>query len=123
MREIVNGESMLRVETPKFTVVSPQIYYDYWWHQDRIVRFDGRCINCGRRCYSTDDGDGDPRGILGDNAGCNLDASDFDMIGPEIVACFDCQNNGEEKYHNLIRLAKRKWKEKFPSPITFSVGK
>lgn len=114
MWELVNGERMLRKKEPSYTVSSPQVIYDTWRKVDRIMRFTGFCRSCHRRCYEFDDGENDPRGMLGDNAGCNLSADEFDMVGKDIICCFLCQNNDEATYNRIVAYAKKRWKERIP---------
>lgn len=98
------------VERILFTRSTPQRWHDDWRNTDRICRYYGTCISCGRRCYGFDDGENDPRGVLGDNAVSMFDASDYDMTGPDVVACFMCQND-ERLYNYGLDQAKKRWTE------------
>ena len=101
--------SNVRVDTLKFNTSKPQVYYCAWSGRDRVVRFTGNCVLCRTRTYACDDGGNDPRGVLGDHAACELSAADYDMTGPDLPACFLCQNDTEERYNRLMRRAKRRW--------------
>lgn len=45
-----------------------QLYDDAWRNTVRDLRWYGACIVCGRNVWAFDDGENDPRGVLGDNA-------------------------------------------------------
>lgn len=96
------------VERVTFTRNKPQLWHDVWRNKDRICRYRGDCISCGRRCYGFDDGENDPRGVLGDHAVDMFYASDYDMTGPDVVACFMCQND-YDRYQYGLGLAKKRW--------------
>lgn len=97
----------LEVQTVKFNRTRAQAYRQ--GSELRIVRFQGNCILCGTRTYGHDDGQDDPRGILGDHANASLVADEYDMAGPDVPACFLCQNDTEEKYKRLLARAMRRW--------------
>ncbi len=87
-------------------------YHCFYRNTDRTARFVGKCVLCNTRTYSFDDGDNDPRGVLGDHAADALIAEEYDMVGPDVPCCFLCQNDTSEKYEIALRLAKRKWHNK-----------
>ena len=90
-------------------VESPQTYPDPWRGTVRTVRYHGSCILCGTRTYGHDDGEDDPRGILGDHASSPIGPDEHGVpAGGEIPACFLCQNDTEERYLSLMRRAKRR---------------
>lgn len=85
-------------------------YKDDWrGGKVRIARYMGSCALCGIRTYGFDDGEDDPRGPLGDHANASMMAADFGMTGPDVPACFTCQNDTVEKYNRLVKIAKRRW--------------
>jgi len=100
-----------------FTVSSPQRWHDAWRHTDRVMRFYGPCTVCGTRTYAFDDGENDPRGVLGDHASDQLDlsehlsddeAAEVRRVGGVILpACFLCTND-YDRYHYLLTEATRK---------------
>jgi len=101
-----------------FTVDSPQKIRDAWRNTDRIMRYYGPCTVCGIRTYAFDDGDNDPRGMLGDHAADPftlsehvsqqeadaIKAADADVTLP---ACFCCTNE-YDCYQYLTETATRK---------------
>ena len=95
-----------------FRTSQPQSYYDGWRGHNRICRFRGKCIYCGTRTYAFDDGQNDPRGPLGDHAAMEFVADEYEMTGPDVPACFLCQNDTAEKYNAALDMAKRKWQPK-----------
>lgn len=104
------GRPPATVERISFQRSVTQIWHDSWRNTDRTCRYRGDCISCGRRCYGFDDGENDPRGVLGDHAVSMFYASDYDMTGPDIVACFMCQND-YDRYQYGLELAKRQWND------------
>lgn len=102
----------LEVESLDWRRSRPQAWRDAWrGNRLRVCRYVGRCVLCGTRTYAFDDGENDPRGVLGGHAADVLVAADFEMVGPDVVACFLCLNNDERRYDWAIRLAKREWTE------------
>lgn len=98
----------IRVEKLSFRRSGPQVWRDGWRGTDRIMRFDGCCVACGRRTYSFDDGENDPRGALGDHANSSLGASDYGAVGPDVPACFCCMNE-EHSYSYALEIARKRW--------------
>lgn len=86
----------------------PQSYKDFAG-QHRVVRFKGYCVSCGGRVYGHDDGDDDPRGVLGDKADASLVASDFKMEGPDVPCCYHCWNT-KLLYDKAVRKSLPHWK-------------
>ncbi len=96
----------------KFNTSKDQEYVDSWdGGKIRICKYDGKCILCGTRTYYFTDGGNDPRGPLGGHAASPLEASEYNMIGQTLPACFMCQNDSSEKYEHLLKIAKFYWKE------------
>jgi hypothetical protein len=116
--ETINGERVLRVDTPRWGIKGPQVWRDSWTGTERVMRFEGLCIGCGRRTYAFDDGGNDPRGILGDHAGCSFSAEEYDMQGPEVPCCFLCQNDTEAQYLYALGRAKARWRRWTPATVT-----
>ncbi len=96
-----------------FNVVSPQRWHDDWRNVDRVMRYYGTCKACGIRTYAFDDGENDPRGVLGDHANDSLElaehlnddeAAEVTRVGGvNVVACFCCTND----YHRYMALLDR----------------
>lgn len=101
---------LLRVEHPRYNLNAPQVWYDSWRNTDRVLRYRGRCVVCRTRTYGFDDGENDPRGVLGDRATSAYVAADHEMEGPDVPACFYCQND-EPRYRRGLDLAKRHWRQ------------
>jgi hypothetical protein len=80
-----------------------------WSGQERRCHFVGHCILCNRRTYAMEDGDNDPRGILGDHAVAPLFAGEHGKVGSPLPACFFCQNDSEQRYRALMDEAHILW--------------
>lgn len=99
-----------------FAVDSPQKWHDCWRGVDRVMRFYGACAACGRRTYAFDDGENDPRGVLGDHAADTIElaehlseaeAMEVDAVGGvTLPACFMCTND-YDAYTYLLDRARR----------------
>lgn len=103
-----------RVERLNFRLSGPQVIADEWrGGKDRICRFQGACTYCRRRTYAFDDGENDPRGMLGDHAASPATASEYGYRGPDVPACFGCMNE-EHSYDVISDLAKRRYWKPIP---------
>ncbi|WP_432983136.1 class I SAM-dependent methyltransferase [Dactylosporangium sp. CA-233914] len=102
------------VDTPQFTAAAAvsmpvQVRYDSWTGRDRILRYQGRCAQCRWLLWGFDDGDNDPRGVLGPfSAGLSLDPGECGLAGPEIGLCPGCASTGE-RYRSAYRRARQHW--------------
>ena len=83
--------------------------YKDWAGEVRTVQFVGRCAVCNRRAY--DDGYNDPRGALGFHAASWLVASEYSMIGEDVLLCSNCSNNNAELYRRGLKIAMEQWTE------------
>jgi hypothetical protein len=70
-----------------------QIWHDGWRNADRILRFMGNCLSCSRATWSFDDGENDPRGILGAAAYWPV-GLEHHGVNHEITVCSVCANDG-----------------------------
>lgn len=62
----------------------------------RVFRYVADCYGCGRPVWDADDGDNDPRGLLGDaSAGFSINAPGWDMTGPDVALCIPCGDTGK----------------------------
>jgi hypothetical protein len=87
-----------------------QVWWDAWRARDRVLRYRGRCVLCGWLLWAFDDGDNDPRGMLGDfTAGFSLAAADYDRQGPTVGLCCRCANDGDLYQRGLDR-ARTHWR-------------
>ena len=82
------------------------VWYDPWRQSDRTCRYVGRCVVCGRRTWAFDDGENDPRGVLGDHAAAPLVAEDYDCTGGDVPLCF-LHANEEWSYKSALDIARR----------------
>lgn len=89
---------------------SVQIWYDSWRHADRVLRFKGKCYTCPRPTWGADDGENDPRGVLGDYADHPLRPEDADMVGPVIHLCALCANE-YDTYKIAQDYSERIWRK------------
>jgi hypothetical protein len=101
----------------RFTVKSPQHYHDGWRHTDRTCRFYGPCAYCSIWTYAFDDGENDPRGVLGDHAASPFtfsehvsedEAAELARVHPvpTMPACFGCMND-YDRYQWFMDKARR----------------
>jgi predicted RNA methylase len=94
-----------------------QVWWDAWRRKDRVLRYRGRCVVCGWLLWGFDDGENDPRGILGDfTAGFSLDAEDYDLHGPSVGLCCGCANDGDHYEVGLDR-ARTHWSTPAATPL------
>ncbi|MDQ0366851.1 class I SAM-dependent methyltransferase [Catenuloplanes indicus] len=104
----------VRVQEPQFTgpaarEMPVQVWWDGWRRRDRVLRYRGRCVVCGWLLWGFDDGENDPRGILGDfSAGFSLNPADFDLTGPQIGLCCRCGNDAD-LYRAGLLPAQAQW--------------
>ncbi|WP_020525166.1 SAM-dependent methyltransferase [Catelliglobosispora koreensis] len=116
----------VRVTEPQLTAqavtAAPvQVWWDAWRSQDRILRYRARCIRCGWLLWGFDDGDNDPRGVLGNfTAGSSLDPDEYGMTGPAVGLCFGCGNDADH-YNAGVAKAHSMWSpapERTPAPVS-----
>lgn len=89
----------------------PQLWHDSWRNTDRIIRYQGRCFICRKRTFAADDGENDPRGVLGDHAASPLHAhDDATMVGPDLILCFNCANEEGPSTTAVEYARKNLWK-------------
>ncbi|MEV6527146.1 class I SAM-dependent methyltransferase [Longispora sp. NPDC051575] len=99
----------VRVADPRMTAEAVtdapvQVWWDSWRRRDRVLRYRARCVLCGWLLWGFDDGENDPRGVLGDfSSGFSLDADDYEQAGPSIGLCTMCANDGDLYRAGLAR--------------------
>ena len=94
-----------------------QAWYDSWRGELRTFRYRADCAECERPLWTFDDGQNDPRGVLGSSSGCYaIDALDEqDTAGPPVGLCPPCAETAET--HTRVRaLARRLWAEQTAAP-------
>ena len=96
---------ILTTSSPRWNTSAVQFYQDSWRNETRTLRYVGKCWACHRRTYQFDDGENDPRGILGDHAGAPLVASDYGAHGERLPLCFACANE-EASYKAALAYAR-----------------
>lgn len=85
-------------------------YFCAWARRERTGTFKGACIVCGVRTFEMDDGQNDPRGILGRHAGVGVNAHEHGHAAAADVehpACFECMNEERTYLLAIERAAKR----------------
>lgn len=101
MSELVEDPLPVFCEAPMFKRAmgaggfTAMVWRDDYRGAKRVCRYRGDCIVCGRRCWSFDDGENDPRGALGDHA-LHVVYADLDDGGGEeyeLRACAECGND------------------------------
>ncbi|MEV6923969.1 class I SAM-dependent methyltransferase [Dactylosporangium sp. NPDC051485] len=104
----------VRVTAPQLTAAAAvampvQVWFDGWSSGDRTMRYQGRCVLCRWLLWGRDDGDNDPRGVLGPfSAGLSLDPAEFGMAGPTVGLCPSCASNGAG-YRTGYQQARQHW--------------
>jgi hypothetical protein len=94
------GREPVRVRVPQLTAAAVadmpvQAWRCAFTNGDRVLRFCGRCLRCGWLLWSFDDGENDPRGILGPfSAGLSLHPDDYNLTGPTVGLCAACGATG-----------------------------
>jgi hypothetical protein len=68
------------------------IWHDAWRGTDRVLRWQGPCLCCLAQTWAFDDGENDPRGVLGDATLWPVDV-EFDGEEYEARACALCAND------------------------------
>jgi len=78
----------------------------------RILRYCAECIACELPVWGFDDGENDPRGVLGEHsAGWSIDPDEVEDVGPTpIGVCATCANDGasSKRAHDLARALARR---------------
>ena len=69
----------------------------------------GLCVLCKRMTYSSEQYS-DPRGPLGLRIYDPFIASEYNMVGPDVVACWGCADNDANLYRSALEKAKKFWK-------------
>lgn len=86
-----------------------QVWRDSWRGRDRVLRYGADCAVCTRPVWKFDDGENDPRGVLGDaSGGWSLDPNEYDRTGLVVGLCALCGNDGDA-YRRGLAMAERLW--------------
>lgn len=94
-----------------------QTWRDDWRGVVRTCRYVADCSECGRATWAFDDGENDPRGVLGEAAAYTLEAAEYDRQGPSMGFCFLCANTDGETYNRAVDRAMGRWSEIEPAPV------
>src|ERR1043165_5014976 len=88
-----------------------QTWYSPWAGAERVFRNVGRCFTCKEPVWAFDDGENDPRGVLGAATARPLHAEDLDVRGPTMLQCsrHDCSTGAAEEAAAAAGKAKH-WK-------------
>ena len=107
----------IRVIDTAPALTRPDFRLREFWYRDpwrggiyRHCQTKGQCVACGRKTFGFDDGEDDPRGVLGDHAESSLTASEFGKVGPDVPMCVPCANE-EGRYNVGVKLALKRWKD------------
>ncbi len=87
-----------------------QVWRDAWrGGRERVLRYRAMCVTCDRPVWGFDDGENDPRGVLGDaSAGFSLDPHEYGRIGMPVALCPVCGSDGGASERGLT-AAHRLW--------------
>ena len=108
-RTYTGAEQPVRVAAPRLTAEAVtgapvQIWYDGWSGRDRILRYRAQCATCGWLLWGFDDGQNDPRGVLGEfSAGFSLDPDQYGHRGPAVGLCGRCGDTAGPHFAGLAR--------------------
>jgi hypothetical protein len=96
--DVTSDQAPQRVDKLSWVSDAPQLIHCHWRQVDRVCRYVGQCAGCQRRTYAFDDGENDPRGVLGDRAYWPVEGED----GLPVLACAVCAND-YETYQRITR--------------------
>lgn len=121
-RPYTGDEVPVRVTQPETSWVAAlykpvQVRYDPWHSKDRVFRNAGRCFTCHKPVWAHDDGDDDPRGVLGEHMATALDPRDYDKWGPAVMQCWTCSDNGDERSRALDFALAAHWQNRRDKPV------
>lgn len=88
-----------------------QVWRDAWrGGRERVLRYRAECVTCTRPVWGFDDGENDPRGVLGDqSAGWSLDPNEYNApAGMPVGLCAICGNE-REPYERALTRARVVW--------------
>lgn len=88
-----------------------QILADTWRGTERVLRYAGDCAGCGCVTWAFDDGENDPRGMLGNATAYTIESLEYDDVMPTlapVTLCAMCANTGEA-YDRGMTLARAYW--------------
>lgn len=103
-------KTLASIDQVRFNTGEVQTYPDSWNGRKIVhLHYEGQCVMCQRRTYAHPDAGNDPRGFLGDHAASPLIAAEYDMSGPDVPACFMCQNDTSKRYERILATAKTQW--------------
>lgn len=94
--------------------VTTRSWFDGWRRRTRVFTYHGACVVCRRATWDADDGENDPRGVLGDHASSAFDPADFDVDGmacadpSPVPVCFPCAND-YDRYRLAVAVASARW--------------
>lgn len=80
------------------------VWHDAWRNADRVLRWRGPCLGCGVQTWAFDDGENDPRGVLGDAALWPVDMPNGEDVELDVRACPTCAND-YDAYKHVQRVA------------------
>lgn len=114
-RTYTGDEQPLAVLRPMLTraaaeAMPVQSWRDGWrGGRERVLRFRAMCVTCDRPVWGFDDGENDPRGVLGDaSAGDSLDPFEYGREGMPIGLCVLCASDYRTNTRAEV-VASRMW--------------
>jgi len=96
------------------------VWWDSWRNRDRVLRYRGDCVTCAKPTWGFDDGENDPRGVLGETGTWAFDPWDYDLVGPTVAMCALCANV-HESWSKGMRQAEAVWATATPLPTEVAV--
>jgi len=91
-----------------FDTDQEQQVWSTWHNKFLFIKYCGQCEACGIRTYLFTNSDNDPRGPLGEHTNNDMEASEYNSTGPDVIACFSCTND-RKQYEKLLAISKTKW--------------
>jgi hypothetical protein len=115
-RAYTGAETPVPVSRPLLTrgaaLTTPvQVWRDAWrGGRERVLRYRAECVTCARPVWGFDDGENDPRGVLGDqSAAWSLDPNEYGApAGMPVGLCAICGNE-REPYERALTRARAVW--------------
>jgi hypothetical protein len=91
--------------------ITTRSWFDPWRQRTRTFTYRGACVACRRATWDADDGENDPRGVLGDHASHALVAAESgaDPGLPDVPVCAICGND-YDRYQQAVAVAESRWR-------------
>lgn len=129
-RAYTGAEVPVLVDRPLMTrgaakAMPVQRWWDSWRARNRVLRYRAECAACQTPVWAFDDGENDPRGVLGDqSAAWSLDPAEHGRVGMPVGLCALCGNDSRAEARGLV-VAEREWAaaaDRLAAPVVVPVA-